>query len=814
MLIEVQASDKGARAHKPLMKLEMDRSLQRRLYWNRVLALFGSAYFSAMAGRCRRRNRNPELATVLSQISVDERRRSLTTAEIYHDLGGRRPFIPLLWLFFGWLVSLYRFVIPFETLMDMAAGIKQASVKRLQVELKATSDAKLQQLLEGAISENQLHVKLLMGRSTRPDDSQLDESVVMNSPRRVFRTALRSLRYILPVTLELSSIGLVVLALIGASIPAGWFIQGVVTNGIIQGEPLTMFHASALFVNPAEYVHVERLTDDARRALRWRVFWLGWITAAWMIPVLCWVVIRIVTLLQKMNQRLRVDILSRIQAQSLRYHADSRVGDAIYSVYQDSSTVVGIMYSLLGQPIASTFSVLVVFTVVWLFDPLLTLGLVMAVGASLLLAMRFTRPLQERFLQARKANSALTSRIQEILSGIKVIKAYGAEPQQQAMFEADSRRAFSAAYAARSHLAAYQILAFTVAATMLLLAEAAMVMWTHDERQTFAAAVFLSFGFSVWNLGAFWSARSRFSGGVRNAESGIRAWGRGQDTVVGMNRVFKILDMQPDVVDADDAVELPPFQHDIVYRNVSFGYQPDRQVLRNVSFRAEAGIVTALVGPTGAGKTTVTALLLRLFDPDEGSIEIDGLDLRSLKIDDLRSKVSVALQENVLFGTTIRENIRYAMPTATDEQVRSAARVACADEFIEAQPQGYDTPLGERGSKLSTGQRQRLSIARAVIKDTPILILDEPTASLDAETELKVLQRLSEWGEGRAIFLITHRLSTIRRADKIIYLREGSVIESGSHDELMAVVDGAYRRFVELERTLGDTRSETVREGT
>jgi ABC-type multidrug transport system fused ATPase/permease subunit len=233
---------------------------------------------------------------------------------------------------------------------------------------------------------------------------------------------------------------------------------------------------------------------------------------------------------------------------------------------------------------------------------------------------------------------------------------------------------------------------------------------------------------------------------------------------------------------------------------VTFGYEPEHPVLREIELTANAGEITALVGPTGSGKSTLVSLLLRLFDPDHGRIEVDGQDLRGYTLDSLRASVAIALQENLLFGTTVRENIRYAAPDASEDQVRKAARIACAEAFIDALPHGFDTALGERGSKLSTGQRQRLSIARAVIKDTPVLILDEPTASLDAETEVQVLKNLAQWGSGRAIFLITHRLSTIRRADKIIYLHEGEIVETGSHAELMSRADGAYRRFVELER--------------
>jgi ABC-type multidrug transport system fused ATPase/permease subunit len=260
-----------------------------------------------------------------------------------------------------------------------------------------------------------------------------------------------------------------------------------------------------------------------------------------------------------------------------------------------------------------------------------------------------------------------------------------------------------------------------------------------------------------------------------------------------------MLDLEPEVLDAPDAVPLPPVRRGVRFRDVHFRYAPDRPALEGVDFEARLGSVTAIVGPTGSGKTTLMALLLRLFEPERGSIEIDGRDVRRLQVESLRRAVAMALQENLLFGTTIRENIRYAVADASDEAVREAARVAGADEFIERQEQGYDTPLGERGTKLSTGQRQRLSIARAVLKNAPILVLDEPTASLDAETELRVMRNLAEWGKGRLIFLITHRLSTIRQADQIVVLHEGRVAEAGSHAELLIREGGLYRSLVERE---------------
>jgi ATP-binding cassette subfamily B protein len=212
--------------------------------------------------------------------------------------------------------------------------------------------------------------------------------------------------------------------------------------------------------------------------------------------------------------------------------------------------------------------------------------------------------------------------------------------------------------------------------------------------------------------------------------------------------------------------------------------------------------VTAIVGPTGSGKTSLMSLISRLFDPDSGSVSIDGVDLKDLDLDSLRAGVSVALQENVLFGLSLRDNIRYAVPDAPDEQLMEAVRVACVEDYIAGLPDGLDTVLSDRGGKLSTGQRQRLSIARALVKGAPILILDEPTAALDAATEHRVLQRLTEWAKQRAVFLITHRISTIQQADTILYIDQGKLIEQGSHEELMSLEGGAYRAFVETEARL------------
>jgi ATP-binding cassette, subfamily B, bacterial len=542
-----------------------------------------------------------------------------------------------------------------------------------------------------------------------------------------------------------------------------------------------------------------QLTADARRQLRDHlVIWVCGV-ALLLTPVAIGAIMVGLRLLQEVNQRLRVDLMTRIQTLSLRHHAESHVGDTIYRLFQDTTVVLSILRSVILVPLFHLSFVPVSLFFLSVFSPWLSVGVVLAALPMLWFTWRASPQLRQAFRTSREAGSALTSRIQETLAAIKVIKAYGAERIEQARFEQASEAAFAGSYVARTRLAGLGILLFLCSGAVLVLGDSWIALEAAAESPTAMGALIAFVGFGFWNLGAFTAARGRLRSGTRGVERLLTTWARAQDQAVGMDRVLELLTLTPEVQNSPDAVPLESVTREVGYRDVRFAYQADRPVLGSVSFGAAPGTVTAIVGPTGSGKSTLVSLLVRLYDPQAGSISIDGRDLRLYDLESLRDRIGIALQQNLLFGTTIRENIRYAVPHASDEQVRAAARVACADEFIEALPLGYDTPLGERGAKLSTGQRQRLSIARAVIKDPAILVLDEPTAALDAETELRVLERLGQWASGRVIFLITHRLSTIRRVDQIVYLKDGRVGELGSPEELVARPGGLYRRFVEIE---------------
>lgn len=616
-----------------------------------------------------------------------------------------------------------------------------------------------------------------------------------------FRLVLRIFRRCFPLLKTVRAhlggliLGSALLALV--LLPLSLLLLDVIWTRALQGHPLTTLEAAVLGLDPALTVAVDALSDELRREISVRALWL--LVAIAVPALLCGFALWYyqVWILQRINQTLRLALFDRLQTLSLRFHLESRVGDAIYRLYQDSAMVTRLIEVLFLTPLFAFGRFVYALIVLFALAPGLALMLALVWAPLLLVGLRVSRRLRLGFRTAREANSALTSRIQESLAGIKVIKAYNIESFEQERFEQDSRTAFDRAFAARTLFAGFSVTIFWIIGAALLTATAWATLKTRD-----AATVFLvAGGFTVWNLGLYNFFKARFGQATNALRQLFRTWGQMQDIAIGLDRVFELLDLKPEVEDAPDAIAMPPFRATIAFRQVSFAYQPGRPVLMDVHLTATIDTITALVGPTGSGKSTLMALLLRLFDPDSGTIEIDGRDIRSLRVQSLRANIAIALQENILFGTTVRENIRYAVPDATETQVQEAARIACADTFIAELPQGYDTLLGERGTKLSTGQRQRLSIARAILKNAPILILDEPTASLDAVTEVALLHNLKEWGKGRVIFLITHRLSTIRLADQIISLHEGRVLESGSHAELMARTQGAYQRLVQFENT-------------
>lgn len=640
-------------------------------------------------------------------------------------------------------------------------------------------------------------------------EDPVESSAESGSVKEAFKLAWRCWPYYRPQAKHLATFVLINSVLGAFALGAAFIGTDLIENKIILGEKLEPLQATMLlldedFVSSAGAENGQ-LGLEQRKAVRERVIVLAGVLAVLLLGISVCVWYYMTWIFQRVNQDLRVEMLSRVEHLSLRYHSDSKTGDAIYRIYQDSATVVNVLLYMVISPLRvvawATFGIVVLL----LFSPALGFLLVAAAVPTIML-MRFYIPkIRVAATLSREYNSDLTSRIQETLAAIRVVKASGAETRLMERFQSDSQKALDAAFDMRKYIAYLTVSVAVVGLSFVFIADYFMATWAIRGDTTFLGGSIALVGFAVWNLGAFKVATGR--GEEVSAQIWELAfyWSTVQDLVAGLKRAFFLLDLEPEVVDVESPQAFPEKLKEVRIENIEFGYESDRMILKGASLSAKTGTLTAIVGATGSGKSTLMSMLLRLYNPDSGAVFVNEVALSQMSAEDVRSNVSIALQQNVLFATSVADNIRYGRSDIDQGQVTAAAQVACADDFVRAMPDGYDTELGERGGKLSTGQRQRISIARAVLRDTPILILDEPTASLDAETERRVMENLSEWGRERVVFIITHRLSTIRNADQIAFLEDGVIKELGSHQQLLAQ-NGAYAEFVAAELGTDETR--------
>jgi len=473
---------------------------------------------------------------------------------------------------------------------------------------------------------------------------------------------------------------------------------------------------------------------------------------------------------------LRVKIYDHLQRLSLAYYDKQQTGVLLSTITNDVATVQNFASS-------NTLDILVdLLTIVGILGLMFWLNwdfALVAVGITpflLLFVARFKKAVKKATHKVRERQADIVTVVQQGLESVRVVKAFGRQDLEEKRLDEVSHETVEAALKARRVKSLLSPVISVVVAGCT-----AFVLWR-------GASLIVAGAMTIGALTVFLAYLTKFFKPVQDLAKMTNSIAQ---AAVALERINGILDTDKMVVERPDAKELGKARGEIVFENVGFSYDPAAPILRDVSFRIEPGQLVGVVGTTGGGKSTVVSLIPRFYDADKGRVLIDGSDVKDVTKASLRNQIGFVLQDTVLFRGTIRDNIAYGRPGATEAEIINAAKLANAHDFIAAMPKGYDTLVGERGLTLSGGQRQRIGIARAIIRNTPILILDEPTAALDTESERLVIQGLEQLMKGRTVITIAHRLSTIRDANKIIVLKDGIVAEQGTHDELLALA-GVY----------------------
>jgi ATP-binding cassette subfamily B protein len=477
--------------------------------------------------------------------------------------------------------------------------------------------------------------------------------------------------------------------------------------------------------------------------------------------------------------KLRTDLYAYLQSLSLKYHDARRSSDSSFRVAYDSQSIQTIYNKGFTNIFSSVLMLVGMFVVMLRIDwklALLSLGIVPLIAGAIYF---FAHRIRAESTSIQEMDSAVLMQAQEGLSSIRMVHAFGREDFEVSQFRQRAHESLQA----NLRLTLTNVKSALVIGTLMAVGTAAMyylgTLHVLDGTLTLGSLIL----FSIY-LGMLYQPLQELT---------YTTWAM-EGATAGAKRCFEVLDRADDVVDAPDAVELGETKGAIAFAEVSFGYGTGQPVLHAIDLAISPNQIVAIVGGTGAGKSTLLSLVPRFYDPLTGSVTLDSHDLRKVTKRSLRSKIAIVLQDTLLFSTTIRENIAYGRLDATDDEIREAARRAQADEFISRLPGGYDSPVGERGGHLSVGQRQRIGIARAFLKDAPILLLDEPTSALDPTTEAGIMETIKELMRGRTTLIVTHRLATIHNVDRIVVLEHGRIAEQGTGPELVAA-GGVYAKL-------------------
>jgi len=485
----------------------------------------------------------------------------------------------------------------------------------------------------------------------------------------------------------------------------------------------------------------------------------------------------------KLELNIRMDMFKHLQILSLDFYARNEIGSLVSRVTNDVEKISELITSGVAGVIADLLTLVGIVAIMLYMNWWLSLITFSVIPLMIIFLYIWGRRVRKVYRETRKTIASVSAKMEESVSGMKEIQSYSREGETRQEFRQINRSNMEANVQAGQVMSAFwpAVSIFTAIGNFL-------VLW-------FGGGAVMAGTLSIGVLFGFMSYLTRFFMPIQDLST---FWNSVQSALAAAERVFDIMDTPKGITDKPEAVELPRIEGHIQYDHLSFRYEDDQPVLKDIDLDIMPNTTVALVGPTGVGKSTMINLLYRFYDPKEGALKVDGYDLRDIKLSSLRRQMAVVLQDNFLFSGTVMENIRYGNLQATDEEIIEVAETVGAHEFIEKLPEGYQTDVRERGGRLSIGQRQLISLARALLADPRILIMDEATSSIDAYTELIIQQALDKVFKNRTSIIIAHRLSTVRNSDMIVVLHEGHIAEKGSHDELIAK-GGLYKQLYEMQ---------------
>jgi len=568
--------------------------------------------------------------------------------------------------------------------------------------------------------------------------------------RRVFR---KLLRYVVPYKWYIVGATVAMFVVSGMGLVQPLLLRRVIDVHIVQKDFHGLLMVSGLYL----FTHLMVWFCSY-----WQSFWMSWAG-------------------QSGLYELRQDLFNHLQGLSLRFFDERKTGELMSRLTNDIDALLELLSSGIISVVNSLLMLAGVVAIMLYLNYQLALVSFLSIPLMVLVTFNFRQHMRNAFRQVRKKIGEVNANLQESISGVRVTKSFGQEKRNIHQFGRVNMDNLQANVRAIDLFALFMPVVEIVGAI-----GTGLVIW-------YGSTMVLRNAITVGTLVAFISYVNRFFQPIRSLSE---IYNQLQSAAAASERIFEIMDVTPEISDPPDPVELDHIKEGISYESVFFAYEPGEYVLRDINFTIEKGKKVALVGPTGAGKSTIVNLLYRMYDPNQGCIKIDGIDLREYSLESLRRKFGIVLQETFLFSATVFENIAYGRLGASREEVEQVAKAVGAHAFIEKLPHGYDTNVRERGSKLSVGQRQLVCFARALIRDPEILILDEATSSVDVYTEMALQKALDVLLQNRTALIIAHRLSTVRNADMILVLEDGQIVERGRHEQLLAR-DGLYRQLYE-----------------